>query len=123
MVEVGPTIDRDALVALLEAVGGEQAILEDLAATFLVDIDAQLDELRRGLEAQDAAAVQRAAHSLKSTSASFGATRLADTSKGIEESTQSGVLPAKSAVEALAADAEIVKAELPSAIAAIGASS
>ncbi len=121
MVEPGPVIDRDALVALLEAVGGEQSILEDLAVTFLVDIDSQLDELRRGVQAQDAAAVRRAAHSLKSTSASFGASLLAAASKQIEESTQPGVLPAGIVVEALAADAEIVKAELPSAIAAIGA--
>jgi histidine phosphotransfer protein HptB len=121
VVDSVPAIDTETLVALLDAVGGEQAILEDLALTFLADIDEQLNELRRGIGAQDAPVVRRAAHSLKSTGASFGATRLAGACKEVEASTESGALPPESVVDGLTSEANLVKAQLLPAIASIGA--
>jgi HPt (histidine-containing phosphotransfer) domain-containing protein len=78
------TLDRAALAELLETVGGDREFLEELIDTYLGDSPSLLADLRAGMSAGDAAAVRRAAHTLKSTSATFGATRLATTCREIE---------------------------------------
>jgi HPt (histidine-containing phosphotransfer) domain-containing protein len=78
------TLDRAALDELLETVGGDREFLVELIETYLADSPGLLADLSAGLAAGDAAAVRRAAHTLKSTSATFGATRLATTCREIE---------------------------------------
>lgn len=70
------TLDRTALDRLLETVGGDQGFVTELIETFLEEAPTMLAEIRSALEAQDAELLRRAAHSLKSNAAQFGAARL-----------------------------------------------
>ncbi|MCJ7710997.1 MAG: Hpt domain-containing protein [Chloroflexi bacterium] len=107
------TLDRVALAELLETVGGDQEFLVELIETYLGDSPILLVDLRDGLTAGDAAAVRRAAHTLKSTSASFGATRLATTCREIEAAAGAEGLGALGPrVEEAAAEFEAVAAAL-----------
>jgi HPt (histidine-containing phosphotransfer) domain-containing protein len=84
------TLDPAALAELLETVGGDREFLAELIETYLGDSPGLFAELRTGLAAGDAGVVRRAAHTLKSTSASFGATNLAGICRGIETSAAAG---------------------------------
>ena len=79
-----PTLDPGPLDELLETVGGDREFLGELIETYLNDTPALLAALTRGLADGDAVVVRRAAHTLKSTSATFGATRLAWLGREIE---------------------------------------
>jgi len=59
--------------AALERVGGDRALLGELVRLFLQECPGWVRELRRGLEAGDAAALKRVAHNLKSCMGNFGA--------------------------------------------------
>jgi PAS domain S-box-containing protein len=77
-------IDQEALGRLRETVGGDEA-LEDVMGTFLEDTENILAALRDDIESGRAAEVRRHAHSLKSSAASFGASRLSDLSRALED--------------------------------------
>src|SRR5690606_30017414 len=113
--------DSETLRTLLDAVGGEPAILQDLADSFLADLDEQVAKLERALAGNDIAAVRRAAHSMKSTSASFGAAGLVGLSQGIEAAADGGEFPGEAKVAALKEQAGSVKSRLPTAIAGLAA--
>lgn len=85
-------LDRDALQNLLETVGGDWTFLEELAQEFFDDTPNLLSEIRSGLAAADASVVRRAAHSLKGTSASFGAMTLSEMCKQVEYAARDGNL-------------------------------
>ncbi len=87
-----PTIDPAAIAQLLETVGDDREFLGELIESYLGDSPALFDDLRAGLAAGDEVAVRRAAHTLKSTSATFGATDLAATCRQIEASAGAGDL-------------------------------
>jgi len=107
------TLDRAALAELLETVGGDREFLVELIETYLGDSPAQFAALRTGLAAGDEVAVRRAAHTLKSTSASFGATRLATMSREIEASAAASDLAGlPPRVDAIATEYEAVAAAL-----------
>jgi HPt (histidine-containing phosphotransfer) domain-containing protein len=116
------TLDRAALDELLETVGGDREFLVELIETYLGDSPGLLTDLSAGIAAGDAAAVRRAAHTLKSTSATFGATGLATTCREIEaaaaEDDLADLLPR---VEGAAVEYEAVAAELRSVAAEGGA--
>ena len=62
---------------------GEDFIVE-LVETYLTDAQNLFAEMNRSLLAEDCDSFQRAAHSLKSTSASFGAVNLSALAKELE---------------------------------------
>ena len=72
--EPGSIIDSAALDRLRGSVGDE--FVGELVATFLGDAPAQLAALRGAVERGDAEEARRAAHTLKSNGATFGAERL-----------------------------------------------
>jgi len=78
-------IDHKALDMLLEAVGGDAAFLAELIDTYFVDSRELLASMRQALVTKDAPGLQRAAHSLKSNSASFGAHTLTRLCRELEE--------------------------------------
>ncbi len=78
------TLDAGALSVLLETIGGDRIFLAELIETYLVDSPGLLATLRDGLASDDAPVVRRAAHTLKSTSATFGAMRLAAIAREVE---------------------------------------
>jgi PAS domain S-box-containing protein len=106
------TFDPEALDRLRTTVGGDEA-LREVTATFFEDTDRTLDVLRAEVEAGRASEVRRRAHSLKSTAASFGATRLAELSRSLEHLGFTGSLDgAGELVEGIAAEFARVRERL-----------
>jgi HPt (histidine-containing phosphotransfer) domain-containing protein len=83
-------IDPEAW-AMLKSMG-EPAFLIELIDVYLSDSPELIEQIRAGLASGDCESVRRAAHSLKSNSASFGATRLASASRDMEMIAKSGTL-------------------------------
>jgi HPt (histidine-containing phosphotransfer) domain-containing protein len=69
-----PAIDRAIYDDLKETVGEE--FFKELVDTFLIDTTMLIGDLREALGKNDTDTVRRTAHSLKSNSATFGASRL-----------------------------------------------
>src|ERR671932_423175 len=92
MAEPEVVIDRAALDALLETTGGDSAFLADLIDTYLGDSVGLLAAMRQAIAIANAEELRRAAHSLKSNSASFGARTLASLCQELEQRARTGVL-------------------------------
>lgn len=106
-------IDEAAFRALRESVGDDAGFISDLIETYLAEAPALLASLRAGLVANDVAAARRAAHTLKSTSASLGALALSEASRAIE------TLAAHGDVASAAAGVAQLEAKLAAATAAL----
>jgi signal transduction histidine kinase/CheY-like chemotaxis protein/HPt (histidine-containing phosphotransfer) domain-containing protein len=108
--EVG-AIDRAAFERLTATMDG--AFIAELIDTFVEDARGLIATLGRSLAAADRDAFRRAAHSLKSTSESLGATDLANLARELENIGRSGVLSdAGDRIERLAAQYELVTRDL-----------
>ena len=77
-----PGIDRTTFDELRQMSGAE--FINELIDTFLEDAPKLLAEMKTALAAADADSFRRAAHSLKSNAATFGAGSLADLAKELE---------------------------------------
>jgi HPt (histidine-containing phosphotransfer) domain-containing protein len=86
--------DLNTFSALREWVGDEPEVLGELIALYLEDAPQRLREMRAATEAADAAALQFAAHTLKSTSANMGALALSELSDELESLGREGRLAA-----------------------------
>ena len=75
-------IDRATFDELRETAGED--FVAELVQTFLEEAPQMLADLRSARAAADAVAFKRAAHSLKSNSATFGATALAAQARALE---------------------------------------
>jgi HPt (histidine-containing phosphotransfer) domain-containing protein len=105
------TIDQKVFEELKASVGDD--FVGELIDTFLTDAPSMLAEMRQALGTGDAGGFRRAAHSLKSNSATFGAGSLSGVAKELEMMGKSGSLegaPAKLAQ--LEAEYETVSQEL-----------
>ncbi|WP_300010354.1 hybrid sensor histidine kinase/response regulator [Pseudonocardia sp.] len=78
-----PAVDAGTPGRLLDLVG-DAGVVDELIAEFLADAPRLLDELDAARVAGDAERLRRAAHSLKSTSASMGASALSSAARRIE---------------------------------------
>ena len=82
----------------------DSATVVELLDAYLQDSPQLIEQMRAGLVAGNIDLVRRAAHSLKSNSASFGANRLANVTRELEMIAKSGTLdgaaPKLAAVEA-----------------------
>lgn len=98
-------IDQATLVALLEATGGDPAFLVELIDAYCDDALQLLAAMQQAAATSNAPELRRAAHSMKSNSASFGAKGLAKLCEEIEERAKAGALDGVGAVieEAVAA--------------------
>jgi HPt (histidine-containing phosphotransfer) domain-containing protein len=77
-----PVIEPTVFNGLTQMVGAD--FINELVVTFLEDGPHMLEELRTSLAANDAEAFKRAAHSMKTNAATFGATELAELAKALE---------------------------------------
>jgi CheY-like chemotaxis protein len=77
-------LDPGALDNLRAMAGGDTAFLAELIDAFLADAPQLLAEMRQAMDGGDAATWRRAAHSLKSNSAEFGAGALAGLCRELE---------------------------------------
>lgn len=85
-------IDRQVLNELLVSIGDDREFLNELIQTFFEDGPNQIADILSGLQNNDHELVRRAAHSLKSNSATFGAITLQELSKKMEDAGKRGDL-------------------------------
>lgn len=85
-------IDRTALAGLVESLGGDLQFFGEMLDTFFEDSPRQLAAIGAGLAAGDAESVRRAAHSLKSNCANFGALILSGQCRELEMLAKTGNL-------------------------------
>lgn len=78
-------IDKEVINNLLESVGGDGEFLAELLETYFSDTPQQFAAMQSALSAGNAEDFRRAAHSLKSNSANFGAMKLSEQAKRLEE--------------------------------------
>ena len=84
------SIDAAVLGELRESMGGDDEFVTELLETYLDDGAAQLGAIEEAIAAGDPAALVRPAHTLKSSSATVGALRLAELCRGLETAGRSG---------------------------------
>jgi HPt (histidine-containing phosphotransfer) domain-containing protein len=102
-----------ALERLLEIIGDDPDLLRALIDTFLRDVPRLIDDARRGLQQGQADEVRRAAHTLKSNGATFGATTFSELGRELESLARSGALEgAAELIERLEAEYESVRIAL-----------
>ena len=77
-------LDPSALENLREMVGGDVEFMAELMDTFLEDAPRMLTDMRQALDSGDVPVMRRAAHSLKSNSAEFGAMALSELCRELE---------------------------------------
>jgi HPt (histidine-containing phosphotransfer) domain-containing protein len=85
-------IDRAAFTTLLDMLGGDTAFLGEMIDEFFNDTPTLLADMRQALRTKDAVVLRRAAHTLKSNSANFGALALSAQCKALEELSRAGTL-------------------------------
>ena len=86
------SIDPAALETLLETTGGDPAFLAELIDSYVDDTPQLLAVIRRAVDAGDGEELRRAAHTLKSNSATFGALTLAALCRDLEGQGKTGML-------------------------------
>ncbi|MCJ7536690.1 MAG: Hpt domain-containing protein [Anaerolineales bacterium] len=106
-------IDREVLDNLLEAVGGDGEFLAELLDTFFADTPQQFATMHSALLDGNSEEFRRAAHSLKSNSANFGAVDLSEKAKNLEAMGKTGDLEQ---AEAPLKDAEAEYTKVKSAL-------
>ena len=107
-------IDVQVLSRLAEGTGGDERFVTELIEQFVADAPGFVSAARAGLESGDVGEVRRAAHTLKSNAATFGATRLVETSRALEDVARRGELfDGDSLVDAMASELERVLRGLP----------
>lgn len=111
---VGGPVDAGVLARLAEGTGGDAEFVSELIEQFLADAPALVSAARDGVERGEAEEVRRAAHTLKSNAATFGAHRLAEKCRALEG--RIGTLEERSALVAVVAtELDIVVEALPAA--------
>jgi HPt (histidine-containing phosphotransfer) domain-containing protein len=83
-------LDRGAVSALADLLDGDREALAEVVDAFLSEAPARLAELRQGATEGDAALAGRAAHTLKSNAATFGALDFAALCRRLEEAARAG---------------------------------
>ncbi len=79
-------LDLRVIDQLKELIGGDVEELHELIKLFLVEAKDILSDMDTSLETQDLELLRRSAHSLKSSSQDFGATRLSELNAALESS-------------------------------------
>jgi HPt (histidine-containing phosphotransfer) domain-containing protein len=98
-------IDRGTFESFKESIGGDADFLAEMLETYFDDSPRQLAAVEAALAAGDADGLRRAAHSLKSNSATFGALTFSAQAREIEVLAKEGVLQgAEQKAAALAAE-------------------
>lgn len=106
-------VDTATMRKLMGDIGGEPAVMQELIDTFLDEAPRLVHQLEGSLQASDRRLLNRIAHSLKSTSATFGANDLSRLCRDLEKaSEEQWPADAPSRVQAVVAEWGRVRAEL-----------
>jgi HPt (histidine-containing phosphotransfer) domain-containing protein len=87
-----PIVNDAVLNEVMAATGGDARFVQELVETYLADTPVQLEAMTAAVEADDATALVRPAHTLKSSSATVGAMRLSSVARELEMAGRSGTL-------------------------------
>ncbi len=87
-------LDPSALDQLIEDTGGDPEFMQEIIDEFLSDTQDLIASIEDACNSGDGATAHRAAHSIKSTSASFGARAFSSLAADIESRCRDGDLPA-----------------------------
>jgi HPt (histidine-containing phosphotransfer) domain-containing protein len=90
MTDEAPILDKSVIDELRESVGDDDEFIADLVATYVSESRDHLTAMEQAAEANDAGAIVRPAHTLKSSSAALGAMRLAQVAREIEMAGRAG---------------------------------
>jgi CheY-like chemotaxis protein/HPt (histidine-containing phosphotransfer) domain-containing protein len=82
-------VDSGVLARLRNDIGGQEGLCE-LVAIYLGDLDERIETIGKSVRASDAKSLRLAAHTLKSTSLSLGATTLAAMCESLEAGAERG---------------------------------
>lgn len=85
-----PILDDAVLAELRESTGGDDDFVRELVEAYVSEAIGYLEAMIAAAATGDVAAIVRPAHTLKSSSATLGAMRLAAISRGIEEAGRAG---------------------------------
>jgi PAS domain S-box-containing protein len=85
-------VDSAALERLVKITADDPGLLPALIDTFLADVPRLVEDAKLGLQQGHSDDVRRAGHTLKSTAATFGATRFSELSRSLESLATSGTL-------------------------------
>lgn len=88
-------LDEEVLDELRASVEGDRAFVVELVEAYLSDGATHVAEVEAAVSAGDAAALVRPAHTLKSSSATVGALRLAGLARELEVLARSGAMDAR----------------------------
>lgn len=92
MVERPTSLDLDAIDQLRDVADGDEAFLREIVDDYLADAPGQLDTIDHAVASGAADEALRAAHTLKSTSATFGARTLEGLAREMEGMAREGRL-------------------------------
>ncbi len=114
------TLDATVLEELRASVEGDRSFVVELIEAYLADGAGHVKAIEGARSADDAEAMVRPAHTLKSSSATLGAARLAATARELEMAARTGSLAGKgtTAAERVQAEWEATSDALRSWIAA-----
>ncbi|HET7520217.1 MAG TPA: Hpt domain-containing protein [Candidatus Limnocylindria bacterium] len=90
-----PILETGVLAELLESTGDDVEFVRELLDTYLAETPEHMAAIRQAIEADDAAALVRPAHTLKSSSATLGAMRMSAIGRELEMAGRSGSLEAE----------------------------
>ncbi|MDX6618169.1 MAG: hypothetical protein QOK36_555 [Gaiellales bacterium] len=111
--EAAATRALDAALADLEETVGDPEFVAQLIGDFLDGLPAQLDVLRAAQSTRDLELLHRAAHTLKSNAATFGAERFESACRELENAARAGQPDAiRKLVARVEAEATLVTAAL-----------
>ncbi len=103
-------IDLNTFNSLKESTGAD--FIGELVNVFLDDAPSLIAQMRSALADKDAEVFRRAAHSMKSNAATFGATELSARAKELESLARENNLEVGDRIELITAEFEEVKNEL-----------
>lgn len=101
-----PVLDESILQELVTTTGDDTAFVRELLETYLADLPVQLDGMDEAIRGNDAEALVRPAHTLKSASAAVGVMRLSALSRELEIAGRSGTLDGAATTAMAQAQAE-----------------
>jgi HPt (histidine-containing phosphotransfer) domain-containing protein len=109
----GDVLDAAVLANLRQLTPpGEPDVLAEILTVFLGDVPQRIDHLKTSWRAGNAAAVQRAAHSLKGSSGNVGARVLFEVCREIDDRSKAGDLGIEPLIAALDREFARVEAEI-----------
>lgn len=109
-----PILDLAVVADLRAATGDDDEFIADLIATYVGEGSGHISVMTEAVAVGDVGGLVRPAHTLKSSSASIGALRLAEVCRRVEEDCREG------RVDGLAGQVEIVRGLWTATLGALG---